>query len=104
MSRPRAACAGAPGALFFPDLRPTDSPGWAALQPFVQELTADYCIGCQVRLECITTALTYPNTDGIWGGTTPPSRAGETRTPAEVLAALEAVEIPPLPAEEAPAA
>lgn len=32
------------------------------------------CVGCPVRTECLTHALTLPERFGVWGGTTPEER------------------------------
>lgn len=64
--RERAACLGADAALFVP-----------AGKGNVPREGLHYCVGCEVRDECLTEALDRPNADdfGVWGGTTERVRA-----------------------------
>ena len=61
------ACLGTDPDLFFPE--------GSGLQATRQEQAAKQVCGrCLVRRACLTWALTAPEPDGIWGGTTPPER------------------------------
>lgn len=70
-----AACARADPELFFP---PSDD----YTAPAVRAQVADaktVCLGCPVRVKCLTWALQTHQSEGIWGGTTPPERRAMTR-------------------------
>lgn len=54
----KAACAGEPTDLFFPE------------DDVATELARSICGGCNVRAECINYAVEIPSLDGIWGGLT----------------------------------
>ena len=61
--RDRAACSGMDTNLFYPE---KDESNDAAIA---------VCFGCPVRVTCLTHALTYPETHGVWGGTSEYQRA-----------------------------
>jgi WhiB family redox-sensing transcriptional regulator len=52
----KAACRGADRDLFFPHRGESTEPAKAIGE------------GCEVRSECLSAALEYPDTQGIWGG------------------------------------
>jgi WhiB family redox-sensing transcriptional regulator len=68
----RAACGGRGDDLFFP-------PGYTACDAQV-ELARMVCLGCPVLRACRTWALEVPETEGIWGATTPAERRTLRRT------------------------
>lgn len=62
-----AACRNENSELFFPE--------GSGLRVAEQEGVAKrICSRCLVRPQCLTWALTAPEADGIWGGTTPSER------------------------------
>lgn len=97
-----AACITAPPDLFYPDLPTGDLWLTPPVRAYVREVTAAYCIGCPVRLACLTHALTFPETEGIWAGSTPPERQAAPN-PAALLHLFDIQEIPPLQEEKQPA-
>lgn len=91
------ATAEAPPGLFYPDDRYDH--GTPEYEHLKGEVTAAYCIGCPVRLRCLTHAMTLPERYGLWAGTDEADRKAARKnrqTPAELLAQLEAAEVPPL--------
>lgn len=97
-----AACIAAPPELFYPELRNGVTWEDPQVQQHVQDVTAAYCIGCPVRLECLTHALAFPEPDGNWAGSTPSSRQAALKgdvPAARLLHRIETREVPPLPEE-----
>lgn len=39
-----------------------------------EKAAKEVCLGCPVREQCLTQALTVPEEYGVWGGTTPEER------------------------------
>jgi len=79
--RLHGACRGADPELFFPE-----GGGWRAAE---QELAAKrVCDSCLVRKACLTWALTVPEAEGIWGGTTPVERRALRGRPDSPVAAV----------------
>jgi WhiB family transcriptional regulator, redox-sensing transcriptional regulator len=68
------ACRDVDSELFFPE--------GTGLRVAEQERTAkQVCSRCLVRQPCLTWALTVPEADGIWGGSTPSERRLMQRAP-----------------------
>lgn len=67
--RDRGACKGMNPDIFFPD-RGDDARDAKAI-----------CAGCEVTAECLDWALTTPEKDGVWGGTTGNQRKPMRLTP-----------------------
>jgi WhiB family redox-sensing transcriptional regulator len=70
--RAAGACVTADPELFFPI-----SPGGGSARQIAQ--ARRICAGCQVRHQCLESALRTNETEGIWGGTTPQERAQARR-------------------------
>ena len=66
-----ALCAQVDPELFFPEYRANA----------VAAAARRICATCPVRAECLRYALTDPDLDGIWGGTTPRQRQRLRGTP-----------------------
>lgn len=75
----KAACAGAPTEVFFPDIPIGDvrSIHWAKAK--------EYCDRCPVVKQCLQFCLSFEEQtgrrDGYWGGMTPKERDQYTRIP-----------------------
>jgi WhiB family redox-sensing transcriptional regulator len=67
--RLRAACRHADPELFFPE-------GTGSRTTEQEQAAKRICAQCTARGDCLTWALTLPETEGIWGGTTPDERRG----------------------------
>lgn len=65
----RAACRGQDPELFWP----VDSDRWGAVW------AKKVCRSCDVREECLQTALDEGHTEGIWGGLAPTERQALNR-------------------------
>lgn len=64
-----AACRGLPAAVFYP---PDNERGQRRRR---RELRAkQVCAACPVITDCLRHAVRWPETEGIWGGTTPGER------------------------------
>lgn len=68
-----AACRREAAALFVGHLR--DDGSYSDPSPKAKRL----CAGCEVRAQCLETALADPGLKGVWGGTTDKQRS-ELRT------------------------
>lgn len=62
----RAACAGLPSGIFYPDDSTDISPSRRA--PWNPNRALAICRACPVRQECAEFALTTKERDGVWGG------------------------------------
>lgn len=65
----RGACLRTDPESFFPD-------GFGKRTAELVQAAKRVCDSCLVRQLCLEWALTVPETDGIWGGTTPDERRG----------------------------
>lgn len=67
----RAACQGAPTAVFFPE-------SIGVTSDRIYDRAREYCARCDVRYECLRMALDIETADvrryGVWGGLSPEER------------------------------